>query len=132
VGQTSRRTRPGGREEARSGISGVDEVCARLRPGYPKLARHLIEALAADASVQCVLVTGSLATGLADRYSDLDLSVVVNNADAVAGLLGALPGLIGDLAYSATLTRRAGAGVHRRDRGLAARRRPARTLTRFG
>jgi hypothetical protein len=30
---------------------------------------------------------------------------VVNNADAVAGLLGALPGLIGDLAYSATLTR---------------------------
>jgi hypothetical protein len=86
-------------------MSGVDEVCARLRPGYPKLARHLIEALAADARVQCVLVTGSLATGLADRYSDLALSVVVNNADAVAGLLGALPGLIGDLAYLATLTR---------------------------
>lgn len=86
-------------------MSGVEEVCARLRPGYPELARHLIEALAADARVQCVLVTGSLATGLADRYSDLDLSVVVNNADAVAGLLGALPGLIGDLAYSATLTR---------------------------
>ena len=55
--------------------------------------------------MQCVLVTGSLATGLADRYSDLDLSVVVTTPMPIAGLLGALLGLIGDLAYSATLTR---------------------------
>lgn len=85
-------------------MSGIDEVCARLRPGHPALARRLIDALAADARVRCVLVTGSLATGLADRYSDLDLSVVVTDADAVTGLLGALPDLLGDLAYSATLT----------------------------
>jgi hypothetical protein len=43
-------------------MSRIDEVCARLRPGYPALARRLIDALAADARVQCVLVTGSLAT----------------------------------------------------------------------
>ena len=107
-------------------MSGVEEVCARLRPGYPELARHLIEALAAEARVQCVLVTGSLATGLADRYRDLDLSVVVNNADAHRRALGRLARSHRRSGVFGHADPRAGTGVHRRDRGLAARRRPAR------
>src|SRR5260370_41920334 len=55
--------RQGGRERGVS-VSGGDEAYAGLRPGYAGLAEALIRGLAADARVQCVLVTGPLATGL--------------------------------------------------------------------
>ena len=45
-------------------MSGCDEAYAGLRPGYADLAEALIRVLAADARVQCVLMTGPLATGL--------------------------------------------------------------------
>jgi hypothetical protein len=44
-------------------VSGGDEAYAGLRPGYAGLAEALIRVLAADARVQCVLMTGPLATG---------------------------------------------------------------------
>ncbi len=45
-------------------MSGGDEAYAGLQPGYAGLAEALIRVLAADARVQCVLMTGPLATGL--------------------------------------------------------------------
>ena len=86
-------------------VSGIGEVCGGLRPGYAELAKRITGALAADARVQCVPVTGSLATGLADRYSDLDLAAVVTDTDAAADILATLPELVGDVAYCTALTR---------------------------
>jgi hypothetical protein len=51
-----------------------------LDPRYPALYERTLEVLSADDRVKGVLLSGSVATGTADRWSDLDLQVVTHAA----------------------------------------------------
>lgn len=83
----------------------LEDALASLRPEYLDIARDLVEGLADDPRVRAVLLTGSVATGTADPYSDLDISVVVADADTVDVLVSELPDKIPDLVHSSVLTR---------------------------
>ncbi len=83
----------------------LKDVLAPLRPGYYALARDLIRVLGDDPRIRAVTLTGSIAAGTADAYSDLDVSVVVTDAEAVETLMSDLPKGITDLVHSNVLTR---------------------------
>lgn len=57
------------------------EALDALPPGYAGLFERAVEVLAADLRVRALWVSGSLARGDADAYSDLDLLVAVGDAE---------------------------------------------------
>lgn len=83
----------------------LEHVLTSLRPEYLDIARDLVAGLADDPRVRAVLLTGSVAIGTADTYSDLDVSVVVGDADTVDVLVSELPDKIPDLVHSSVLVR---------------------------
>ncbi len=59
----------------------LTELTEANRPAQLPLVTHIAEALAASASVTHLLVRGSLASGTADRLSDVDFVVGVHDSD---------------------------------------------------
>jgi predicted nucleotidyltransferase len=72
-------------------------VLQRMAPGYGELLDALRERLSRDGDVGALFVTGSAATGEADRYSDLDL-LVVTRADHAQVVAGGLLAVLEELA----------------------------------
>lgn len=58
------------------------EALGGMAPGHPELLHDLSTSLRDDGRVGALFVTGSAATGEADRYSDLDLVLVARSGEA--------------------------------------------------
>ena len=57
---------------------------AALRPGYARLLQTIADWAKVHDSIKAMFVSGSVAEGTADAFSDLDLVVVVNQPDFTA------------------------------------------------
>ena len=66
-----------------------------LEPGYARLLRIIADWAEAHDSIQAMFVSGSVAEGTADAFSDLDLVVVVNQSNLMA-LLDEVRAVIND------------------------------------
>src|SRR5579884_3382024 len=87
-GMTQAGTLPGGTDGSEQGGQ-AGELLARLEfrqrlPAHYALLQALVDHAAGDKQIAGLALVGSLAGGRADRYSDVDLMVVVDDEDLPA------------------------------------------------
>ncbi|MCX4458644.1 nucleotidyltransferase domain-containing protein [Streptomyces sp. NBC_01728] len=78
---------------APSELPAIEELAHAHRPAQLAVLGELVHALSATTAVTHLLVRGSLATGTADRLSDVDLVVAVRD-DQLPALMGSLDALM--------------------------------------
>lgn len=85
-------------------VTDPGDALAGLAPAYEAQYRRLLTTLGEDSRVRAILLTGSVARGNADAYSDLDLGVIVE-AGTVVAVAERCAALIGPVAHSTTIER---------------------------